>query len=642
MKKLCLIILVIFFITACQNQTSKKEIVQYTIEQFMNNINVTGSSFTFDESKILYSSNESGIYNVYETDLTGSSKKQLTNREESTFIVSCFPQDDRILITSDHGGNEIYHIYLRESDGTITDITPFENARASFAGWSKDLQSFFIESNKRNPGFMDLYEVDIETLEPVLIFENDGGFSISSISNDKNLLALTKSFTRSYNQMLLYNRTTKELITLKDVEETTYNPTEFSSDGKYLYYLTDYENEFTYVERMNLENQETEIIYKADWDVMYAYHSFNEKYRVIGINQDAQTIIKVFDVESGNEIHFPEFEGQDITSVNISRSENMMSFYVASSKTPKDLFSYEFENKEYYKLTNSLNSEINPDYLAEGKVVRYQSFDGLEIPAILYKPLQASKKSKVPALVWVHGGPGGQSRMGYFAAIQYLVNHGYAIIAVNNRGSSGYGKTFYALDDRKHGDHDLQDCIYAKNYLAETNWVDTDKIGIIGGSYGGYMVAAALTFTPEEFDVGVNLFGVTNWLRTLKSIPSWWEAQRKALYKELGDPDVDSVYLRKISPLFHAENIQKPLMVLQGANDPRVLKAESDEIVEAAKANGVPVEYVVFDDEGHGFRKKENEIVAYGKILKFLDEYLKGDDIEDLIISTHLDKAVKK
>ena len=138
------------------------------------------------------------------------------------------------------------------------------------------------------------------------------------------------------------------------------------------------------------------------------------------------------------------------------------------------------------------------------------------------------------------------------------------------------------------------------------------------------MVAAALTFTPEEFDVGVNIFGVTNWLRTLKSIPSWWEAERKALYKELGDPAVDSAYLYKISPLFHAYKIQKPFMVLQGANDPRVLKVESDEIVDAAKQNGVPVEYVVFDDEGHGFRKKDNEIVAYGKILAFLDQYLKG------------------
>lgn len=629
MKKLFLVIIVILFLTVCQNQMTKKEIVQYTIEQFMNNINLTGISFTFDESKILYSSNESGVYNVYVTDIRGITKEQLTDREESTFIVSCFPNDDRILITSDQGGNEIYHIYLRETNGTIKDIAPFENARVSFAGWSHDLKSFFIESNKRNPSFMDLYEISIESLEPVLIFENDGGFDINSISADKNLIALTKTVTRSYNQMLLFNRTTNELITLKDTDETIYNATEFSLDGKFLYYLTDNENEFTYVERINLENNKSEIIFKADWDVMYVYHSYNEKYRVIGINQDAQTVIKVFDTGSGNEIQFPDFSGQDITAVNISKSENIMSFYVASSKTPRNLYSYQFKNNETHQLTNTLNPEIDPNYLVEGKVVRYKSFDELEIPAILYKPLKAAKRSKVPALVWVHGGPGGQSRIGYSAAIQYLVNHGYAIIAVNNRGSSGYGKTFYALDDRKHGDHDLKDCIYAKNYLSETNWVDTDKIGIIGGSYGGFMVAAALAFTPEEFDVGVNLFGVTNWLRTLKSIPSWWEAQRKALYKELGDPSVDSVYLRKISPLFHAENIQKPLMVLQGANDPRVLQAESDEIVEAAKANGVPVEYVIFDDEGHGFRKKENEIIAYGKILTFLDEYLKGEKTEE-------------
>jgi dipeptidyl aminopeptidase/acylaminoacyl peptidase len=182
------------------------------------------------------------------------------------------------------------------------------------------------------------------------------------------------------------------------------------------------------------------------------------------------------------------------------------------------------------------------------------------------------------------------------------------------------------MDDRKHGQADLKDCIYAKDYLASTNWTDTSKIGIIGGSYGGYMVAAALTFEPYAFDVGVDIFGVTNWLRTLRSIPPWWEAQRKALYKELGNPEKDSTYLKEISPLFHAENIRKPLMVLQGANDPRVLKAESDEIVEEARKNDVPVEYVVFEDEGHGFRKKENEKEAYKKILKFLDQYLKGEE----------------
>jgi dipeptidyl aminopeptidase/acylaminoacyl peptidase len=164
----------------------------------------------------------------------------------------------------------------------------------------------------------------------------------------------------------------------------------------------------------------------------------------------------------------------------------------------------------------------------------------------------------------------------------------------------------------------------AKDYLASTGYVDTAKIGIIGGSYGGFMVMAALTLHPEEFEVGVNIFGVTNWIRTLKSIPPWWESFKKALYEEMGDPVEDSARLYRISPLFHADKITKPFIVLQGANDPRVLQVESDEIVTAARENGVYVEYVLFDDEGHGFVKKENEIEGYGRILEFLDKQLKG------------------
>jgi dipeptidyl aminopeptidase/acylaminoacyl peptidase len=158
--------------------------------------------------------------------------------------------------------------------------------------------------------------------------------------------------------------------------------------------------------------------------------------------------------------------------------------------------------------------------------------------------------------------------------------------------------------------------------LIELGYVDADRVGIIGGSYGGYMVLAALAFQPEVFDVGVNIFGVSNWVRTLESIPPWWEAQRVALYNEMGDPATDSERLHRISPLFHAANIVRPLMVLQGANDPRVLQVESDEIVDAVRANDVPVEYVLFPDEGHGFVRRENEIEAYRRIREFLDEHL--------------------
>lgn len=220
--------------------------------------------------------------------------------------------------------------------------------------------------------------------------------------------------------------------------------------------------------------------------------------------------------------------------------------------------------------------------------------------------------------------------MGFNPLIQYLTNNGYAILAVNNRGSSGYGKSFYKMDDKNHGEKDLQDCVWGKKWLQKQEYIDENKIGIIGGSYGGYMTMAAMTFTPDEFMVGVNIFGVTNWIRTLKSIPTFWEASRKALYDELGDPYTsDSIRLKKISPLFHADKVINPVMVLQGANDPRVLQIESDEIVEELIKNDIPVEYVIFEDEGHGFRKKENQIEGYRKIKSFLDLYLKTPKILD-------------
>lgn len=627
MKKFSIILILLplaFF--SCKQEQEKMEVPQYTIDQFMNNVSISGSSFSPDEKKILFTSNESGIYNAYEVSVEEGEPRQLTKREETTRAVSYFPDDERIILMSDQGGNERYHIYMRKPSGEIEDLTPYKDARSQFMGWSHDRESFFFATNKRDPKYFDYYEVPLGTMEPEMIYKNTEGYDLNTISDDKKLMAFTKTITTTDNNMYLYNRKTGKMELLSPHEgDATFRPVDFSADGKYLYYITDLDSEFDYLSRMNLNTRESEKIYEDEWSVMYAYHSYNEKYRVIGINQDAQTVVKVFNTETGEKVEFPEFENKNITSVNISESEDLMAFYVSSSKSPRNLYVYSFEEGDHKQLTHTLNPEIDTKHLVEAEVVRYESFDGLEIPAILYKPHQASPKNKVPTMVWVHGGPGGQSRIGYSASIQYLVNHGYAVIAVNNRGSSGYGKSFYKADDRKHGDEDLKDCIYAKNYLAGTGWADTSKVGIIGGSYGGYMTVAALAFTPKAFDVGVDIFGVTNWLRTLKSIPAWWEARREALYKELGNPHKDSLYLRKISPLFHAENIQKPLMVLQGANDPRVLKVESDEIVEQVRENNVPVEYVVFEDEGHGFTKKENEIEAWKKILDFLDQHLKQD-----------------
>jgi dipeptidyl aminopeptidase/acylaminoacyl peptidase len=308
----------------------------------------------------------------------------------------------------------------------------------------------------------------------------------------------------------------------------------------------------------------------------------------------------------------------------MSRSEKRMAFYVNGDRSPNNLYVHALGTNAVTRLSNSMNPEIDAADLVDTEVVRFKSFDGTSIPNILWKPHQATAQRKAPALVWVHGGPGGQTTKGYNAFVQYLVNHGYVVLGINNRGSSGYGKTFFAADDQKHGREPLWDCVAAKDYLKSLSYVDGDRIGIIGGSYGGYMVLAALAFKPDVFDAGVDIFGVSNWVRTLQNTPPWWAAQRTALFAEMGDPSTQLDMLKEISPVFHADKIRKPLIVLQGANDPRVVKAESDDIVAAVKKNNVPVEYVVFADEGHGFTKKKNQIEGYGAVLRFLDTHLKN------------------
>jgi len=631
MKKTVFVILVTSII-GC-NTESEKVINQYTIEQFYKNINIRGGSFSADESKLLISSNQSGIYNAYELSLDGSAAKPLTSStKESYFAQSYFPEDDRILYTYDQGGNENYGLYVMSSAGISKNLTPWDSTRNGFWGWSRDKQSMFISTNRRDSRFMDLHELAISSIDdetPIseVIYQNMEGLDVSAISSNKRYLALSQSITSADSKMYLYDRETN---TTKDISkhegDIQFDPQFFNLDNTELYFITDEGSDFRYVAKMNIETGEVEKVFDANWDVWYAYHSYNEKYRVIGINENARTRIRIIEIESGKEVDMPTIEGGSIASVNISRSERLARLTVSTSSSPSNIYVYNFETSELKKLTNSLNQEINSKDLVDGKNVRYTSFDGTEIPAIYYQPKMASVENKVPALVWVHGGPGGQSRLSYSALIQFLVNNGYAILAVNNRGSSGYGKAYFHMDDKNHGDKDLKDCVAGKEFFASTKVVDTNKIGIIGGSYGGYMVMAALTFEPEAFEVGVNIFGVTNWLRTLKSIPPYWESFKKSLYDELGDPYTeDSVRLYNISPLFHAKNVVKPLMVLQGANDVRVLQVESDEIVEGVKSNGVPVEYIIFEDEGHGFKKKENEINGYGKIKVFLDQYLKKE-----------------
>ena len=602
------------------------EVPQYTIEDFLATTNMSGISISADGSKILVSSDQTGIFNAYAVPAGGGKPAPLTSATDFAIMVrTWFPKDERFLYLQDQGGNERTHLFVQDPAGKVTDLTPGEDLKAEMLGWANDDKSFFVQTNERDKKFFDYYEYATDGYERTMIYQNEAGYQFGDVSRDKRWIALIKSNTNHDNNLYLYDRETKETKHLTPHEgDVSHDVEAFSPDGKSLYLTTNEGAEFFYLVKLDLENGTRTVVEKPDWDVSGASFSKSGKYLVVTVNRDARTEIKVMDTASGKRVQLPKLPDGDLTTLRIARDDSRIAFYLNGSRQPSNLFVCDLKGGQAKQLTENLSPRIDPKWLVDAEVARFRSYDGVEIPGILYKPHQASASAKTPALVWVHGGPGGQTRINYSGLIQYLVNHGYAVYGINNRGSSGYGKSFYKMDDKKHGEADLDDCVASKKFLSGLGYVDPQRIGIIGGSYGGYMTLAALAFRPQEFVLGVDIYGVSNWVRTLESIPSWWESERRSLYTELGDPSVEGERLRRISPLFHAKNIQRPLMVLQGANDPRVLKVESDEIVAAAKANGVDVNYMVFEDEGHGFRNKKNQLAGYKAILDFCDKHLKN------------------
>ncbi len=616
-------------LSVCATLSAAERVPEYDARTFHETTSIRGASFSSDGSRVLTTSDETGVFNVYSLAVSGGDTVQLTHSTTNAYFgVSYFPQDDRFLFSHDQGGDELNHLYVRELDGTERDLTPGEKLKASFGGWSDDLQHFYVLSNERDPKFFDLYRYDAESYDRELVFRNAGGFTQPVISRDGRWVAVGKRLSNADSDLYVWDAEMpdKPPVHITPHEgDVAHSVAGFSPDSTSLYIASNADSEFDRIWKYDLASKTKELAVEDEWDVRYLDFSWDGQYQVVGVNADARTQVTVTDLETGQAVALPEFPSANVTGVEFSQNGERIAFSVGGDTSPANLHVMEVKSGQSRQLTTSLNPKVKQEHLVNSQVVRYKSFDGLDIPALLYKPHHATDSDKVPALVWVHGGPGGQCRVGYNSVLQFLVNHGYAVLAINNRGSSGYGKTFYHMDDKRHGEIDMQDVVYARRYLEGLAWVDGSKVGIIGGSYGGYLVCSALAFQPEVFDVGIDIFGVTNWVRTLSSIPPWWASARDSLYAELGDPATDIDRLRRISPLFHAKNIRRPLLVIQGANDPRVLQVESDEMVAAVKQNGVPVEYIIFDDEGHGFRNKENRITAAEAYLEFLDTHLKGE-----------------
>ena len=613
---------------------------RYPVEDFFSTVAYSGASFSRDGRQLLISGDQTGVPNVYAVPVDGGAPRALTeSTTDATYAVSFFRTDDRVLFTSDRGGDELHHLYVRELGGRVHDLTPGDGLKAGFAGWSRAGDRLFVTTNARDPRAFDVYEYAADGYARTLLFRNDGAFLPARVSSDGRYVALERPRGASDGDVYLYDRTTgrTEHLTPHSTPHpapAAYRVASFSADATALYVMSDEGSEFMHLDRFDLGTRERATILAPSWDVVFAEVSRDGATLAVGVNVDAQVEVQLYALPGMDRIPAPTVPGASVSNIVFSGDGRRVAFYASASRMPNDLYVAEVGAPEVpsgagtaaapRRLTRSLDAHIDAADLVDARVARFASYDGLHVPGVLYLPPDATPEAPVPAVVMVHGGPGGQARIGWHPVAQLLVNHGFAVYDVNNRGSSGYGRTFHDLDVRRHGEADLGDVVAARGLLADTGVVDPARIAVMGASYGGYLVLAALTMHPTAFAAGVDLFGPSDWVRTLESLPVWLGAQRDALLAKMGDPVEDAERLRRVSPIFHAERIRRPLLVLQGANDPRVLPRESEAIVAAVRGNGVPVEYVVFPDEGHGFVRRANQVRGYGAVLAFLERHVGG------------------
>lgn len=592
-----------------------------TAEQLMRNTRYYLPSLSPDNSRLLFESDREAVPNIYVMDLHDGSVEKLTDYTEPVHPMGFVADGQRFLFMMDEGGNERFHLYLKDGEECF-DLTPAEGAVAHFFSWNADRSGFFFTWNRRDSSYFDLWYMDLETLEPEMVYENSR-YSIGMVDLSGSLVALELSHTSNDSDVYLYDRASgTERHVTPHSGDVNFSVAGFSGDGSRLFLVTDRGQEFRYLMELDLDTMEGRELSRYEGDIRRVVFSDDCGRMAIVVGIRGRSRLYIRDLDTGYEREVDGLPAGQVRSPGFSPDGSRLTFVAGSSASPGDIRVLETGSGDIRRVTRALNPDIDHSDLVEGTYEEFDSFDGLRVPGILYRPPWASESERVPGVVFVHGGPGGQSVLAYTPMIQLTVNHGFAVFCVNNRGSSGYGKSFFRAADHRHGDVDLDDCVWAGKHLRSLPFVDADRVGIMGGSYGGYITLAALAFRPGAFDAGVDLFGISNWLRTLREMPAWWGAQREVLLRKIGDPDTEEEYLRSISPLFHYGNIRKPLLVIQGANDPRVLKAESDEIVEKVREAGVPVEYVLFEDEGHGFQKKVNQIGANDAIVDFLEKHL--------------------
>lgn len=606
---------------------------QIPLEDFFRNSERTGYQLSPDGSYISYMAPYKDRLNVFvrRVDETDEHAIQITNETERSVAGYMWADNQRLLYMKDTAGDENYQLYGVHRDGSDDRAyTAFDGVRTSLIDDLEEQQGVvMIGMNKRNHEVFDPYRLNIETGELTLLAENPGNIQGWMTDHDGRLRVAT-AIVDGVNTQILYRDTEDEPF--KPVLTTNFRDVvsfmEFTPDNKEVYAATNLHRDKTILVRMNPATcEELEVLYENErYDIAsISYSRKRKKLLSVYCTGHKKPVRHYFDAEEEQlrqriKAHFPN---QRYGIADTDKAEENYLIYVGGDRTRGSYWHYNALTDEAKKIAD-LAPWIKSDEMNAMHPVCYTTRDGLQIEAYLTLPdgLTPDTAKQLPIVVNPHGGPWARDCWGYSSEVQFLSNRGYAVFQMNFRGSTGYGRHFLEASYKQWGLKMQDDITDGVKWLIEQGIANPNRIAIYGGSYGGYATLAGLTFTPDLYACGIDYVGVSNLFTFMQTIPPYWRPMLEMMYEQVGHPEHDADQLAATSPALHADKIKVPLFVAQGANDPRVNKAESDQMVEALRQRGVVVEYMVKDNEGHGFHNQENRFDFYRAMERFLKAHL--------------------
>ena len=536
--------------------------------------------------------------------------------------------DNRIVYVQDTGGDENFRLYAVSIDGSNPkDLTPFEKVRAQIIDrLEQNPNEILVSLNKREPRVFDVYRINVNTGEMQMIAENPGNYTGWATDWDGKLrIAVT---TDGVNSTLMFrnNETDKFAPLVTTSFKETISPLLFTADNRQLYVATNIGRDKTAIVKYDPETKkELEKIYEHPEVDVNNLLSSRKRRAITGVSFTTDKTQYYFidkqraDLQKDLERRLP---GYEVRVAGFNDDEDKCLVRTFTDRSRGAYYFYDLKSKDFRKLAD-VSPWLNDQDMAPMKPIKYQSRDGLTIHGYLTLPKGVPARN-LPVVVNPHGGPWYRDQWGYNPEVQFLANRGYAVLQVNFRGSIGYGRKFWEASFKQWGKAMQDDITDGVQWLIKQGIADPKRIGIYGGSYGGYATLAGLVFTPDLYAAGVDYVGVSNLFTFMKSIPPYWKPYLEMIYEMVGHPEKEKDLLTAASPVFHSDKIKVPLLIAQGANDPRVNKAESDQMVEALKKRGIEVPYIVKANEGHGFANEENRFDFYRAMEEFLGKHLGG------------------